>query len=56
MGFSILDYIVMAGYLLGILGMGAYFMFRQESTSEYFLGSRKNALVPCGHQYVCIRC
>lgn len=41
MGFGTLDYIVMAGYLLGILLMGVYFMLRQESTSEYFLGSRK---------------
>ncbi|MDA3926472.1 MAG: sodium/solute symporter [Kiritimatiellae bacterium] len=41
MGFGTLDYIVMAGYLLAILGMGAYFMRRQESTSEYFLGSRR---------------
>jgi SSS family transporter len=29
----------MTGYLLGILLMGAYFMLRQESTDEYFLGS-----------------
>ena len=36
----------MAGYLLGILLMGAYFMFRQESTSEYFLGSQKLHWLP----------
>ena len=46
MGFDTLDYIVMLGYLGVILGMGTYFMFRQKSTSEYFLGSQKMHWLP----------
>lgn len=34
------DWIVVALYFLGTLGLGLYFALRQRSTSEYFLGSR----------------
>lgn len=46
MGFDILDYVVMLGYLAVILGMGTYFMLRQKSTSEYFLGSQSLHWLP----------
>lgn len=38
MGFSVLDYIVIVVYLIGVAGLGIYAAGRQSSTSDYFMG------------------
>ncbi|MGM0546807.1 MAG: sodium:solute symporter [Bacteroidota bacterium] len=38
MEFSIIDYIVIIIYLLGVAGLGIYAAGRQSSTSDYFMG------------------
>ena len=38
MEFSIIDYIVVVVYLVGVAGLGIYAAGRQSSTSDYFLG------------------
>src|SRR4029078_1092587 len=40
MGFSALDYAVLAAYLAGIMIFGAQFRSRYSSVSDYFIGSR----------------
>ncbi len=35
------DYVVVALFMLGMLGMGLYFARQQESTEDYFVGGRK---------------
>jgi SSS family transporter len=43
MGFSSLDYAVLAAYLVGITIFGARFKTQSRSTSDYFIGTRKTA-------------
>lgn len=40
-GLDFLDYVVVAAFMLGMLGMGVYFARQQESTEDYFVGGRK---------------
>ena len=40
MGFGFWDYAAMTAYIGGIVGMGLFFMTRQKSTEDYFLGGR----------------
>ena len=40
MGFSALDYAVLAAYLAGITIFGAQFRSRYSSVSDYFIGGR----------------
>ncbi len=40
MGFSTIDYIVLAGYLIGITIFGMMFRKSQETASDYFVGKR----------------
>lgn len=40
MEFSIIDYIVIVVYLVGVAAVGIWISGRQKSTSDYFLGSR----------------
>ena len=40
MEFSLIDYIVIVVYLIGVAGIGIWIAGRQTSTSDYFLGSR----------------
>ncbi len=42
-GIATADWVVVAVYFVGIIGMGVYFARRQRSTKEYFLGSRSMA-------------
>lgn len=41
MGFSSLDYLIIAVYLLGVAIFGIIFGGKQKSTNDYFLGNRK---------------
>jgi SSS family transporter len=43
MGFSALDYAVLAAYLVGITIFGAQFRTRSRSTADYFIGTRKTS-------------
>jgi len=43
MGFSTLDYAVLAAYLIGITIFGARFRTQSRSTSDYFIGTRTTA-------------
>ena len=43
MGFSTLDYAVLAAYLIGITIFGARFRTHSRSTSDYFIGTRTTA-------------
>ena len=45
MGFSILDYAVLAIYLIGITVFGSRFRRSQRSVKDYFLGSRQTSWV-----------
>lgn len=38
MGFSVIDYVVIIIYLIGVAGLGIYAAGRQSSTSDYFMG------------------
>lgn len=38
MEFSLVDYIVIVAYLIGVAGLGIYAAGRQSSTSDYFMG------------------
>lgn len=38
MGFSIIDYVVIVVYLVGVAALGIYAAGRQSSTSDYFMG------------------
>ncbi|NGP89516.1 sodium:solute symporter [Fodinibius halophilus] len=40
MGFTIIDYIVIIVYLIGVAALGIYAAGRQSSTSDYFMGGR----------------
>lgn len=37
----LIDYIIIVGYLIVVLGVGVYFLRRQSSVDEYFVGDRK---------------
>lgn len=43
---SILDYVIIFGYLIALIAIGYYFMRKQKSVDEYFVGDRK---VGVGH-------
>lgn len=45
MGFSALDYAVLAAYLVGITAFGSRFRKSQQSVRDYFLGSRRTSWV-----------
>ncbi|MFW6370488.1 MAG: sodium:solute symporter family transporter, partial [Bacteroidota bacterium] len=36
-----LDYLIFGIYLLAMLGIGIYFMFKNRSAEDYFVGGRK---------------
>lgn len=38
MGFSVIDYVVIVVYLIGVAALGIYAAGRQKSTSDYFMG------------------
>ena len=38
MGFSVIDYVVIVVYLIGVAALGIYAAGRQSSTSDYFMG------------------
>jgi len=40
LGFSVIDYVVIIVYLIGVAGMGIYAAGRQSSTSDYFMGGK----------------
>ncbi|WP_138431796.1 sodium:solute symporter [Fodinibius saliphilus] len=40
MGFSIIDYVVIVVYLIGVAALGIYAAGRQSSTSDYFMGGK----------------
>ena len=42
-GFGALDWLVIAAYALGLIGIGLYYARRQTSTEEYFVASRSVA-------------
>jgi SSS family transporter len=46
MGFGVWDYMAMAAYIGGIVAMGLFFMTRQKSTEDYFLGGRQFHWLP----------
>ncbi len=46
MGFGYLDYAAMVAYIGGIVAMGFFFMRRQETTEDYFLGGRRFHWLP----------
>ncbi|MBN1911963.1 MAG: sodium/solute symporter [Pirellulales bacterium] len=46
MGFCFWDYLVLGGYLAGVVALGAWFARRQSSTDEYFLGGRRFHWLP----------
>lgn len=46
MGFGLLDYAAMVGYLGAMVGMGVFFMLRQKDTEDYFLGGRRFHWLP----------
>jgi SSS family solute:Na+ symporter len=37
----LIDYLILAAYMLGVLGLGAYFFRRQTHADEYFVGDRQ---------------
>jgi SSS family solute:Na+ symporter len=39
--FSFLDYLVVIAYLVGVLGVGLYFLKRQKSTDDFFIASKR---------------
>lgn len=39
--FSLLDSIVVISYLVGVLGIGVYFLKRQKSTDDFFIASKR---------------
>jgi SSS family transporter len=41
LGFSVIDYIVIVGYLIGVAALGIYAAGRQSSTSDYFMGGQE---------------
>lgn len=43
MGLTVLDVVVLAGYMLAMMGMGLYFSRRNSNTEEYFVGGRSFA-------------
>ena len=45
MGFSVLDYAVLAIYLIGITVFGSRFRRSQTSVKDYFLGNRQTSWV-----------
>ena len=47
-----LDIIVGAGYLIGIVGLGAYFYRSQHSTKDFFLAGRSMSWLPIGFSMV----
>ena len=40
-GFGLLDYTVLVAYLLGMVGVGVYFMNRMKSTDDFFRGGQQ---------------
>ena len=47
-----LDYIIIAVYLISVLAIGAYFLRRQTSVDEYFVGDRKMGTMHIGFSVV----
>src|SRR5580698_4671084 len=45
MGFSAIDYVVLAAYLAGITAFGSRFRGSHHSVKDYFLGSRRTSWV-----------
>ncbi len=52
MGFSALDYAVLAAYLAGITAFGSRFRRTQRSVKDYFLGNRRTSWVVIGFSIV----
>ena len=36
-----LDWVMIAGYVVGVLGLGWYYSKKQKNTNEYFVGTGK---------------
>ena len=45
-GFVFVDWVVLAAYLIGMIGVGVYFSRRQTSTGEYFTASKRMTWFP----------
>jgi Na+/proline symporter len=48
LAFATIDYVVLAFYLLAMIGVGAYFSREQRSTGDFFLAGRSMSWFPIG--------